>query len=93
MSDKTTKFTPAPWEQNGINAVHSKDGNCISITHREGFKKVDAVLIAQAPAMYSSIEELISIAAPTDSEELAILIRAKSILAAARGETVNQPQG
>ena len=93
-----TKFTPAPWKQNGINAVHTKNGTCVAITHNGENRKADATLIAAAPAMYAELQsihkQLTEIAEhlhPNIAGVDKMCEEIKSILAAARGEA-NQPQ-
>lgn len=80
------KFTPAPWEQNGINAVHAKNGTCVAITHNGENRKADATLIAAAPAMYAAMQDFCSRVERGEVRSRKTYEQFQSILAAARGE-------
>lgn len=52
-----TGITPGPWEQNGINGVHTPDGSCVATTHQVAGRqrKADAEFIAAAPQLVADL--------------------------------------
>lgn len=53
-----TKHTPLEWEQNGMNGIHTREGQCIATTFGEN-RKENALFICKAVNSHYKLMEML----------------------------------